>query len=56
MITAETPEHIMKLIGQYLIDHADELMPIEYSDLLGDDIVIRLKRRNEKERTNATRE
>lgn len=44
MITKEATIQIMKLLGQYLIDHAEELMPIEYSDLYGDEIVIRLRR------------
>ena len=47
MITKEATTQIMKLLGQYLIDHADELMPIEYSDLYGDEIVIRLLRRRD---------
>lgn len=46
MITNEATEQTIKLIGQYLIDNAQELLPVEYSDLFGDDIVIRLKRRD----------
>ena len=35
---------IMRLVGRYLIDHADELYPVEYSDLTGNDIHIHIRR------------
>ena len=35
----------IQLVGQYLIDHADEFIPIEWSDMESDDIQIHLKRR-----------
>lgn len=35
----------IQLVGQYLIDHADELLPIKLSDMESDDIQIHLKRR-----------
>ena len=35
----------VRMVGQYLVDHAEELYAVEYTDLAGDDIQIRLKRR-----------
>ena len=43
-IDREAQTKAIKLIGQYLIDHADELLPIEWSDMESDDIQIHLKR------------
>lgn len=41
----ETEVKVLQIIGQYLIDHADEFIPIEWSDMESDDIQIHLKRR-----------
>ena len=46
-ISRETQTKIVRYIGQFLVDHADELLAVEYSDLSSSDICIRLKRRNE---------
>lgn len=46
-ISRETQTKIVRYIGQFLVDHADELLAVEYSDLSNSDICIRLKRRNE---------
>lgn len=46
-ISRETQTKIVRYIGQFLVDHADELFAVEYSDLSSSDICIRLKRRNE---------
>ena len=45
MIDSETYKTIAKLVGQYIVDHADELILKEYSDLYGDEIVIKMIRR-----------
>lgn len=45
--TTDTSTEIMRLVGQYLIDHAEELYPVEYSDLYGDDIRMRIMRRKD---------
>lgn len=37
-------KELIPLVGQYLIDHADELYPVEYSDLTGNDIHIHIRR------------
>ena len=34
-----------KLVGQYIVDHADELILTEYSDLTKNEIFIRMIRR-----------
>ena len=47
MITYETNVEIVKLVGQYLVDHATELYPVEYNDLTGNEIFIHMKRRKE---------
>lgn len=47
MITYETSEAIAKLVGQYIVDHAKELILTEYSDLFGDEIFIRIIRRKD---------
>lgn len=45
MITEKSNTEAIRLIGQYLVDHADEFIPIEWSDMESDDIQIHLKRR-----------
>ena len=47
MISAvdKAQKEAIQLVGQYLIDHADELLPIKWSDMESDDIQIHLKRR-----------
>lgn len=35
---------MLQLMGQCIIDHAEELIPMEFSDLTGDDIRIHLRR------------
>ncbi len=45
MITQEMSAAVVRLVGSYLVDHADDLMMIEYSDLEDDEIEIRIKRR-----------
>ena len=47
MITYETSVKIAKLVGQYIVDHAKELILTEYSDLFGDEIFIRIIRRKD---------
>lgn len=44
-IDRETEAKAIQMIGRYLIDHADEFIPIEWSDMESDDIQIHLKRR-----------
>ena len=36
-----------RLIGQYMVDHADELIVTYCSDMVGDDISIRMIRRKD---------
>lgn len=43
----DTSTEIMRLVGQYLIEHAEELYPVEYSDMYGDEILIRIIRRKD---------
>lgn len=45
MISEEAIKTTAKLVGQYIVDHADELILTEYSDLTGDKIFIRMIRR-----------
>lgn len=49
MTDSKTLETVTKLIGQYLIDHADELIVTECLDMMGDEIFIRIIRRKDKE-------
>lgn len=44
-ISRESEIAAIKDIGKYLIDHADELHPIAWSDMKGNDIQIHIKRR-----------
>ena len=45
VISDEAIKTTAKLVGQYIVDHADELILTEYSDLTGDEIFIRMIRR-----------
>ena len=47
MISEEAIKTTAKLVGQYIVDHADELILTEYSDLFGDEIFIRIIRRKD---------
>ena len=44
-IDRENRVKVIQNIGQYLIDHANEFIPIEWSGMESDDIQIHLKRR-----------
>lgn len=42
----KNPEtEIVQMVGQYLVDHAEELYAVAYTDLTGNNIQIRLKRK-----------
>ena len=43
----EIMTEIVRIVGEYIAGHADELYAVEYTDLMGDDIQIHLKRRGE---------
>lgn len=45
MISEEAIITTAKLVGQYIVDHADELILTEYSDLTKNEIFIRMIRR-----------
>lgn len=48
MLTPDISEQIIKLLGQYFIDNAKDFIPIAYSDLTGDEIMLRIIRRKDK--------
>lgn len=51
-ISRESETSAIKGIGKYLIDHAEELFCVEWSDMTGNDIWIHLKRREEERQAN----
>lgn len=50
MTTLETSKKITTLIGNYLVENAQNLYVVECSDLFENDITIRIKRRVPKRR------
>ena len=47
MISKEAMETTVRLIGQYMVDHANELIITYCSDMESDNILIRMIRRKE---------
>lgn len=42
MIGKDTSRTLVRIVGQFLVNNADKLIMVEYSDLTGDDIKIHL--------------
>ena len=47
MISIEAMKTTVRLIGQYIVDHADELIVTYCSDMYGDEILMRMIRRKD---------
>lgn len=47
MITKETEDEVIMMVGQYIVDHAEELYMVKCSDMFGDEIFIHIKRRKD---------
>ena len=49
MIDKYASRTLVRIVGQFLVNNADKLIMVEYSDLTGDDIKIHLVRRKDME-------
>ena len=47
MIPKETEDEVIRMVGQYIVDHAEELYIVKCSDMFEDEIFIHMKRRKD---------